>query len=158
MRIVDSSGKELTAPNMEAGYLVADRILIAHHKAVEAKAATWHYETIATYKNGGRDIEKVIDTPAVPAREAWDEYEDVMRYVLYTTTEIAQKTISALKQHLADTDYITAKAVDAMASADSITALLSALKAIRAEYADTLEQRAAWRAEINRLEAEGNDA
>ena len=60
--------------------------------------------------------------------------------------------IAALKRKLAETDYITAKAVDAMAAADSLTALLAALKSIRTEYSDVLAQRAAWRKEINDLE------
>lgn len=63
--------------------------------------------------------------------------------------------IAALKRQLADTDYITAKAVDAMTSADSLTALLTALKNIRAEYADVFAQRTAWRKEINDLEEKG---
>ena len=63
--------------------------------------------------------------------------------------------IATLKQKLADTDYITAKAVDAMTAADSLTALLAALKSIRTEYADVLAQRAAWRKEINDLEEKG---
>lgn len=63
--------------------------------------------------------------------------------------------IATLKQKLSDTDYITAKAVDAMAAADSLTALLAALKSIRTEYADVFAQRAAWRKEINDLEEKG---
>ena len=63
--------------------------------------------------------------------------------------------IAALKRKLAETDYITAKAVDAMTAADSLTALLAALKSIRTEYADVLAQRAAWRKEINDLEEKG---
>ena len=63
--------------------------------------------------------------------------------------------IATLKQKLSDTDYITAKAVDAMAAADSLAALLAALKSIRTEYADVLAQRAAWRKEINDLEEKG---
>lgn len=63
--------------------------------------------------------------------------------------------IATLKRKLAETDYITAEAVDAMAAADSLTALLTALKSIRTEYADVLAQRAAWRKEINQLESLG---
>ena len=63
--------------------------------------------------------------------------------------------ISALKQKLVETDYIAAKAVDAMTAADSLTALLTALKSIRTEYTDVLAQRAAWRKEINDLEEKG---
>lgn len=79
-------------------------------------------------------------------------------YEVYETVKSAEEQILMLKRQLADTDYITAKAVDAMTSADSLTALLTALKNIRTEYADVLAQRATWRAEINELEAEGDDA
>ena len=76
-------------------------------------------------------------------------------YEVYETVKSAEEQILILKRQLADTDYITAKAVDAMTSADSITALLTALKNIRTEYADVLTQRAAWRKEINDLEGKG---
>lgn len=79
-------------------------------------------------------------------------------YEVYETVKSAEEQILMLKRQLADTDYIAAKAVDAMAAADSLTALLTALKDIRTEYADVLVQRATWRAEINELEAEGDDA
>lgn len=79
-------------------------------------------------------------------------------YEVYETVKSAEEQILTLKRQLADTDYITAKAVDAMTSADSLTALLTALKNIRTEYADVLAQRAEWRAEINKLEEKGDDA
>ena len=73
----------------------------------------------------------------------------------YVPVPSAAEQIAALKQKLDETDYITAKAVDAMTAADSLTALLAALKSIRTEYADVLAQRAAWRKEINDLEEKG---
>lgn len=76
----------------------------------------------------------------------------------YVPAPSAAEQIAALKQKLAETDYITAKAVDAMAAADSLTALLATLKSIRTEYADVLAHRAEWRAEINKLEEQGDDA
>ena len=78
-------------------------------------------------------------------------------YEVYETVKSAEEQILALKRQLADTDYITAKAVDAMTSADSLTAILTALKNIRTEYADVLAQRAAWRKEINDLEGKGDE-
>ena len=63
--------------------------------------------------------------------------------------------IATLKRKLDETDYIAAKAVDAMTAADSLTALLAALKSIRTEYATVFAQRAAWRKEINDLEGKG---
>ncbi len=79
-------------------------------------------------------------------------------YEALATVESAVDKIAALKQKLSDTDYITAKAVDAMATADSLPGLLIVLKTIRTEYADVLAQRAAWRKEINELEEKGDDA
>ena len=66
--------------------------------------------------------------------------------------------IAMLKRKLADTDYITAKAVDAITAADSLPGLLIVLKSIRTEYATVFAQRAEWRAEINKLEEQGDDA
>lgn len=158
MRIIDALGCEITTPNLENGRLVEEQIVKVHHAATEAIEEVFHYVTVAEYPNGGKDIEKVIDIPGVPAREAWDEYETVQRYVEFSAAEKIMNQIAALKQKLAQTDYITAKAVDAMTSADSLTTLLTALKNIRTEYADVLAQRAAWRKEINDLEEKGDDA
>ena len=33
----------------------------------------------------------IIDVPGTEAKEAWDEYEDIQRYVLYTEEELAAK-------------------------------------------------------------------
>ena len=101
-----------------------------------------------------------------PLLELPDEFDlqSVRDYVLrggalildpYERTPSAAEQIAAIKRKLAETDYITAKAVDTMAAADSLTALLAALKSIRTEYADVLAQRAAWRKEINALEGKG---
>ncbi len=106
---------------------------------------------------------------SMPILELPDDFElgEIVNYVLrdgvlqldpVEVIQTAEEKISDLKRNLAETDYITAKAVDAMTSADSLTALLAALKSIRTEYADVLAQRATWRAEINELEAEGDDA
>lgn len=36
-------------------------------------------------------VDTIIDTPAVKAQEAWDEYEDIQRYKLYTEEQLAEK-------------------------------------------------------------------
>ena len=82
----------------------------------------------------------------------------VLKHAPFVAAPSVSEQIAALKRKLAETDYITAKAVDAMTAADSLTALLTALKSIRTEYADVLAQRAAWRKEINDLEENGDDA
>lgn len=89
MKIFDSNNVELESPNLSLGYLTEDKILIAHHEAVEAVEEQWHYETVAEYPNGGKDVAKVIDAPGVEAQDAWDEYETIQRYVPYTEEELA---------------------------------------------------------------------
>lgn len=90
MKIIDEKGNEVTSFDPSLGRLASDRVLIAHHPAVEAVGEVWHYETVKEYPNGGKDVEKVIDTPGIEAAEAWDEYEDVMRFIAYTPEELAE--------------------------------------------------------------------
>jgi hypothetical protein len=90
MRILDVNGNEVQNPDLDLGYLTNDRIFIAHHEAIEAVKEVYHYETEREYPNGGRDVKKVVDVPAVEAKEAWDEYEDIQRYKLYTSEEYAE--------------------------------------------------------------------
>ena len=90
MRIYDNNDVELASPDLSLGYLVEDRRLIAHHDSVEAVAEAGHWETVAEYPNGGKDVAWVVDVPGVEARDAWDEYEDIFRYVSYTEEELAQ--------------------------------------------------------------------
>lgn len=84
MRILDENNVEITSPDLSLGYLVQEELFVAHHEAIEAVEEQWHYETIAVYPNGGKDVEKVIDIPGVVAQDAWDEYETILRYILYT--------------------------------------------------------------------------
>ena len=89
MRILDSNNAEIESPDLSLGYLTEDKILIAHHEAVEAAPEQWHYETIAEYHNGGKDVKRVVDVPGAEAKDAWDEYETIQRYVPYTEEELA---------------------------------------------------------------------
>lgn len=81
MRIFDIYDNEIFDPDLTLGYLKEDKLFIQHHPATEGVAEKWHYETIAEYANGGKDIKKVIDVQGVPAKNAWDEYEDIYRYI-----------------------------------------------------------------------------
>ena len=93
MRILDENNIELTEEqiNLELGYLRPESIISIHHKAVEEVKEVGHYEVIAEYPNGGKDVIWVIDVPGIEAKEAWDEYEDIQRYVLYTEEELVAK-------------------------------------------------------------------
>ena len=89
MRILDENNVEIAAPDLSLGHLVEEEVFVAHHPAVEAVREQWHYETVYEYLNGGKDVVKVIDVPGVEAKDAWDEYETIKRYVPYTEEELA---------------------------------------------------------------------
>ncbi len=89
MRIFDENNVEIVSPDLNLGYLKTEEMFVKHHDAIEAVEEVWHYETIAEYPNGGKDVAKVIDVPGVEAKEAWDEYETIQRYIPYTEEELA---------------------------------------------------------------------
>lgn len=91
MRILDTNDIEITSPDLHKGKLVLEKIFVANHPAVKEVAETGHYETVAEYPNGGKDVAWVVDVPGVEAQEAWDEYEDIHRYVPYTEEELAEQ-------------------------------------------------------------------
>ena len=88
MRVLDENGNELQEVDFSLGYYVTDQIVIAHHPAQEYIPEVYHYEVIAEYPNGGKDVVKVIDVPGQEAKEAWDEVEDILRWHPYTAEEI----------------------------------------------------------------------
>ena len=91
MRIYDELGNLLDSYDEAKGYLKNDSLFVCQHEAVEAVEEQGHFVTIAEYPNGGKDVEWVVDVPAVEAKEAWDEYEDIYRYIPYTEEELAEK-------------------------------------------------------------------
>ena len=62
------------------------------------------------------------------------------------------KQIEELKSKLAETDYIAAKAIESIIGAKDVVSLISTLKRISEEYAETLKNREEWRGRINELE------
>ena len=88
MRIFDENDVEITSPDLSLGHLVEEQRFVAHHPGVEAVAEQWHYETTATYPNGGKDVQKVVDVPGVEAKPAWDEYETIQRYIPFTQEQL----------------------------------------------------------------------
>ena len=97
--------------DLELGYLKYDKILKEHHEAlpevpaitIETKVAEItasggkveeigdkHYKVIEEFPNGGKTVEEIKETPAIPAKEAYDEYEDIKVYIPYTAEELAE--------------------------------------------------------------------
>lgn len=96
MKIIDSNGVEIANPDLTKGYLKPETQTV-HHDAVEAVEEVSHYETIAEYPNGGKDVCKVVDVPGVAAQEAYNEEVKVQRYVLYTAEELAEQAAAREK-------------------------------------------------------------
>lgn len=86
----ETKTEELQNPDLMYGYLKDDKLLIAHHDAQEEVKEQKHEELLHEYPNGGKEYIEVIDVPYQPAKEAWDEYEDIQIYIPYTEEEIAQ--------------------------------------------------------------------
>ena len=80
--------QEISNYDLTKGYLVADKIFKEHHDAVEAKDAVYDRVLIKEYPSGGKEYKTVLVTPAVEPKEAWDEYEDIQVYILYTEEEL----------------------------------------------------------------------
>ena len=88
MKILDETGAVVGNPDLTLGYLTDDTQPL-EHPAQEAVAEVAHYETVAEYPSGGRDVQRVVDVPGVPAKPAWTEQLPIKRYIRYTTEELA---------------------------------------------------------------------
>lgn len=87
MEIYNENMELIENPDLSIGYLKPST-RTEHHEAVKGVKEVWHYETIAEYPNGGKDVKKVVDVPGVQAQEAWDEEIPIQIYVLYTQEEL----------------------------------------------------------------------
>lgn len=110
MKILDESGIEIKNPDLSIGYLKNDT-LVVHHNAVERVEEESHYEVIAEYPNGGKDLKKVVDVVGTEAKDAYDENIEIQRYILYTEQELEQKFLSVkdnkiLESKTALSDYL----------------------------------------------------
>ena len=90
MKIIDETGAVVENPDLTLGYLTADAEEVIH-PAVEGVEEQWHWETVTEYPNGGKDVQKIIDVPSVPAQAAWTEQVPVQRYIRYTEEELAAR-------------------------------------------------------------------
>ena len=120
MKILDETGAVVENPDLTLGYLTDDTQPL-EHPAQEAVAEVAHYETVAEYPGGGKDVQRVVDVPGVPARPAWTEQLPIKRYIRYTAEELAAQeeerkkqeakerlpeTVAALQAALADADAL----------------------------------------------------
>ena len=140
-RILDAHGNELKLEDIDlnAGKLV-DETITVHHDAVEGVEEVSHVEVLKEYyetgpdgtpvldEDGhkivfGKDVKTIIDVPGVEAKEAWDEQEEIQRYIPYTAEEL---------------DKIAKEKADAQASAAVAAAEKSAIRLIVQKIAPSL--------------------
>ena len=138
-----SKTEELKVYDLTKGYL-KDDVLVVQIPAVAAVKEISHYEVVKTYPNGGKDMRKVIDVPAVKGQEAKMVTEAIKVYVPYTpqeqTNKLLNTRIAELKAKLFETDYKAIKFFEGEMS--------------EAEYSSTRIERKIWREEINRLQSQ----
>lgn len=102
MKVYDETKSyEMTVYDLERGKLVPDKLFVTHHPKTPEIPAVKHRE-VKRFTNGGASAEWVIDIPAVPAKPAWDEYEDIMVYVPFTVQELEEKRAEEIKARLAE--------------------------------------------------------
>lgn len=140
-RILDTHGNELKLEDIDlnAGKLV-DETITVHHDAVEGVEEVSHVEVLKEYyetgpdgtpvldEDGhkivfGKDVKTIIDVPGVEAKDAWDEQEEIQRYIPYTAEEL---------------DKIAKEKADAQASAAVAAAEKSAIRLITQKIARSL--------------------
>lgn len=97
--------------NMGLGKIISEMRVSKHHDAVprvEAVEEVGHYEVVKEYPNGGKDIEWVIDTPGIPgsdAIDAWDEYEEIKRFIPYEGDKLKEMIRKKRDALLEQTDW-----------------------------------------------------
>lgn len=140
-RILDKNGNELKQEDIDlnAGKLV-DETITVHHDAVEGVKEVSHVEVLKEYYETGpdgapvldadghkivfgKDVKTVIDVPGVEAKAAYDEQEEIQRYIPYTAEEL---------------DKIAKEKADAQASAAVAAAEKSAIRIIVKNIAPAL--------------------
>ena len=120
MKILDETGAVVGNPDLTLGYLTDDTEEIIH-PAVEGVEEQWHWETVTEYPNGGKDVQKIVDRPGVPARPAWTEQLPIKRYIRYTAEELAAQEEARKKQEAKDKLPETVAALQAaLADADAL--------------------------------------
>ena len=122
MKIIDETGAVVENPDLTLGYLTDDTQPL-EHPAQEAVAEVAHYETVAEYPGGGKDVQRVVDVPGVPARPAWTEQLPIKRYIRYTAEELAAQEEARKKQEAKDK---LPERVDALETANDDIVLMMA--------------------------------
>lgn len=88
MRILDEQGRELEYVDESKGYAKPETIVIQHHDEVEFKPAVYEDVFVEEYPNGGKLYEHRLVSDQVEHVDAYDDTEDIIRFVAYTQEEL----------------------------------------------------------------------
>ena len=117
MEVYNQNMERIENPDLSLGYLKPGT-RTEHHETVEGVQEKWHYETVAEYPNGGKDIQKVVDVPGVEAKAAWDEEIPIQIYVPYTQEELdameAERNKPTMEDRLAALEQENAQLKEAL--------------------------------------------
>ena len=94
MRIFDETKSYELSPetiNYSKGYLKNDKKFVMHHETVDAMEAVYKRQ-VEVLPNGSKQVWKELVSPAVEAKEAYDEYEDIQVYIPYSEEELKERT------------------------------------------------------------------
>ena len=117
IEIYNENMERIEHPDLTLGHLKPGT-RTEHHEAVEGVTEVWHYETVAKYPNGGKDIRKVVDVPGVAAQAAWDEEIPIRIYHPYTPEELDR--MEAERNKPTQLDRIEAQALYTALMTDTI--------------------------------------
>lgn len=98
MKVYDSTKTiELDDYDLELGRLENDT-LTRHIPYSPAVPRVIHYNVLATYPNGGQEIEEVIDEEGKEEVLEHDETEDILVFIPYTEEELEEKRKDEIRQ------------------------------------------------------------
>lgn len=186
MIVLDENGVVVENPDLETGHLV-DSVIDVDHTWVVDKPSTGHWETVAEYPNGGKDISWVIDEDEEGHWETKDKDGNVIsnfdgfipddwpkeethssvwcfcKYVKYTEDELEEMK---RLQTEAEKNELISSLKDELAKFDYVSSKIVDYQVLGIDlseeeserYRSILEQREQWREQIRQLEAEISDA
>ena len=100
--------------DLNKGYLIEDT-LTTHFDEIPAVKEQGHYEIIAEYDNGGKDVKWVVDVAGVEYQEPKDIVEKILVYIPYTDKELqiksAAQELNNIKAWFIDNDWKVNKIV-----------------------------------------------
>ena len=145
MRFFDENNNEMKESEIDLnlGHLRPDVIKTVFREAVNAEPEIWHYETVRSFPNGGREVVKIVDKPGTTGASARWETEEIMRYVLYSDEEKAKRALVETREDLLD-------AFEELLSATSASGLITTLIDLKNRLGPVLKKREEAREKLGR--------